>query len=290
MGALDNYSDMWRELQSFPKFTQLPPEIRRDIVSGPDMITWSPIPNKYDFESKHLNANSPQWFAAMPQQFILTRPIGYILIPRLPALLQVCRESRDIMMEHGTPCYYDKWKKIPNSMWINPAFDVLYYTATTTFGRFDGHPVFDKNLFNMVRTITLEQRNVYAFMKQALKLPLLEEILVGMGERGIIFSETTRYWSPSWHRKIFGVDGWRLVNFNNKTKNDIYQLVAWLVEDEKAASFAQGLNQAWDDYTEDWTTIVRFNGSGKPTAPRKVTYPGSGLSESTAMSTATMLG
>ncbi|KAK7992283.1 hypothetical protein PG988_001077 [Apiospora saccharicola] len=227
LDAPNSDPDMAEELHSFPKFTKLPKELR-------DMI----------------------WLAVFPQQLIFTRPTGYVWVPRPPAILQVNQESRNLMRRTGTPCYFDKWKKQPSSMWINPDIDVLYYTAATSSGRLLSHPVFEKNLFSVVKRVTLQQSSVSAFMKTALEMPSLKEVLVGMGEKGISIPEHTSFRTTStWYQKVFGEAGWRLVHLSD---GNAYDQIALLVEENVGFRFAQSLGEAHAEYTHgtNWSTLV----------------------------------
>ncbi|KAK8131032.1 hypothetical protein PG984_007470 [Apiospora sp. TS-2023a] len=222
---------MAEELHSFPKFTQLPKELREMI-----------------------------WLAALPQQLIFTRPTGYVWVPRPHAILQANQESRNLMHRTGTPCYFDKWKKQPSSIWINPDIDVLYYTAATSSGRLLNHPVFEKNLFSVVKRVTLEQSGVSAFMKTALEMPSLKEVLVGMGEKGISIPEHTSFRTTStWYQKVFGEAGWRLVYLSD---GDAYDQIALLVEKNVGFRFAQSLGEAHAEYTDgtNWSTAAYAKG------------------------------
>ncbi|KAK6854756.1 hypothetical protein PG995_009849 [Apiospora arundinis] len=146
-GALSNFSDMWRALQSFHNFMKLPIELREMINA---MLTYP--------------CNLKQWKLSLPRQFIRVRPSGYIFVPRPPVLLQVCQESRNLMMKIGRPCYFDTWTKSPSSLWLNPAIDVLYYTPYSTAGLPERHPIFERNLFNTVERVTLDRNNLFDFM------------------------------------------------------------------------------------------------------------------------------
>lgn len=161
------------------------------------------------------------------------------------------------MRRTGTPCYFDKWKKQPSSMWINPEVDVLYYTALTSTGRLVDHPVFEKNLFSIVQRVTMEQQNLSAFMKTALELPSLKEVLVGMSEKGVSIPEYTFFPTYStWYRKVLGETGWRLIRLNDA---DVYRQIALLVEANVGLQFAQALSQTLAEYNDctKWSTLAK---------------------------------
>ncbi|KAK7931952.1 hypothetical protein PG985_002664 [Apiospora marii] len=134
--------------------------------------------------------------------------------------------------------------------------DVLYYTAATSSGRLLGHPVFENNLFSVVQRVTLEQRQVSAFMKIARDLPSLKEVLAGMGEKGISIPESTvSATSSTWYQKVFGETRWRLIRLNDA---DVYQQIALLVEANVGWRFAQALTQTLAEYSDGtkWFTVV----------------------------------
>ncbi|KAK8053403.1 hypothetical protein PG996_012704 [Apiospora saccharicola] len=170
------------------------------------------------------------WLAVFPQQLIFTRPTGYVWVPRPPAILQVNQESRNLMRRTGTP--------------------------STSSGRLLSHPVFEKNLFSVVKRVTLQQSSVSAFMKTALEMPSLKEVLVGMGEKGISIPEHTSFRTTStWYQKVFGEAGWRLVHLSD---GNAYDQIALLVEENVGFRFAQSLGEAHAEYTHgtNWSTLV----------------------------------
>ncbi|KAK8879782.1 hypothetical protein PGQ11_001076 [Apiospora arundinis] len=230
-GALSNFSDMWRALQSFHNFMKLPIELREMI-----------------------------WKLSLPRQFIRVRPSGYIFVPRPPVLLQVCQESRNLMMKIGRPCYFDTWTKSPSSLWLNPAIDVLYYTPYSTAGLPERHPIFERNLFNTVERVTLDRNNLFDFMNDVAPTMLsLKEVLVVLGDKGSVFSGN--YWtSPTWQRQVFGEENWRLVHLdgNEDNKNAINRLICFLYRGKGGTAFGKALDQAHEEYKDGktWTDIV----------------------------------
>jgi hypothetical protein len=133
------------DLQSFPCFSLLPPEIRHKI-----------------------------WAYSLPRRLLYPRMTGYSTSLSPPNITRVSRESRGVAMLHGGPRSIDKAKKTPSSTWFDPRCDVVLLDGSRpskTWEKSYAHPICS-SIWQAAASIVVADKFVNVFGSGTDILPL----------------------------------------------------------------------------------------------------------------------